>query len=218
MREVDDDTGGGAGAPGAVGGGSTVSHAGSVNVGASGANSSSAGSSSAGSSMGGGGGGACNNVKCASVTCPAGSMPIVQPGACCATSCSGCGGCPKISCPSGTHSEVFPGNCCPVCVDDAGIACEMGLQAYAAQREAILNKYQYGCSNASECVAIAPLNRCEQGCTYAAVWYGVADSFGSNLSNAADTYCSSCKQGPVPPCVAPPKPHCINGQCAFVPK
>ncbi|HEY3254951.1 MAG TPA: hypothetical protein VGJ91_13420 [Polyangiaceae bacterium] len=91
----------------------------------------------------------------------------------------------------------------------------MGRQAYAQQREAILNKYRYGCSSAAECVVLAPVNLCEQGCSYAAVWYGVADSFDSNLSNAAAMYCSSCKQGPTPPCTPPPMPGCINGQCGF---
>jgi len=209
-READDDTGGG-GAPGAGRGGSAVSHAGASSAGASGAGASSAGASN----TGGSGAGNCSNVKCASIACPAGSMPIIQPGACCATACSVCAVCPKIACPSGTHYAQLPDNCCPVCIDDGGAACEMGRQAYATERQAILTKYEYGCSNASECVVSAPVNLCEQGCSYAAVWYGVADSFESNLSNAADMYCSNCKQGPIPPCAAPPKPHCINGQCAF---
>jgi hypothetical protein len=146
-------------------------------------------------------------------------VPVVPPGACCATSCSSnCPPCPSIKCAAGSHAETLPGSCCPACVGDGGAACQMGLQAYAAERAAISNKYQYGCSSASECVVIAPLNRCEQGCSYAAVWYGLADSFGPLLSNSADKYCSGCQLGPVPPCAPPPALQCLSGQCTFLPK
>jgi len=91
----------------------------------------------------------------------------------------------------------------------------MGIQAYAAYRDALLNKYQFGCASDKECVNVAPLNSCEQGCSYAAVWYGAADSYDTNLSNAADMFCSSCKQGPIPPCAPPPIALCIDAQCQY---
>jgi hypothetical protein len=119
-----------------------------------------------------------------------------------------------LKCPPGTHTEAPASDCCPSCVSDADAFCKKGLQAYAEQRDALLNKYQYGCASNSECVVVAPVNSCEQGCSYAAVWYGVSDSLESNLSNAADMYCSSCKQGPIPPCAAPPTPVCSNGRCS----
>jgi hypothetical protein len=216
-RDVEDDTvsggssSGGASSPG----GSAPSHAGSSSAGSPSAGSSSAGSSSAGaSSAGSGAGGDCINVKCASVPkCLGGTTPVIQPGQCCPTSCSICPPCPMVGCPAGTHLETAASDCCPSCVSDADAFCRKGQQAYAMQREEILNKYRYGCASNSECVTLAPVNLCEQGCSYAAVWYGVADSFESNLSNAADTYCGGCKLGPIPPCVPPPAPICFDGQC-----
>ncbi|MEI9951835.1 MAG: hypothetical protein WDO74_23345 [Pseudomonadota bacterium] len=191
----------------------------------------SAGSSSGGSSSGGApsmgrggsaparagasGDGACNNVNCTTADCPAGSVPVLAPGACCATCESSCPPCPKVACGTGSHFEQPADTCCPICVDDWSSACQMGVQTYSAQRTAMLKKYSLGCSRSSECVTIAPVNLCEHGCSYGALWYGVADSFESNLSDAADMYCASCPQVPVPPCAPPPMARCINGQCQY---
>ena len=204
LREVDDDAlSGSSGASNAGRGGSASARAGASSAGAP-------------SSAGAGGSANCATVKCAVPVCPGGTAPQLLAGACCAT-CAPCP-CLAIDCPAGTHAETLAGNCCPTCIDDSGPACTMGLQAYAAQREAILHKYRYGCASASECTIIAPVNLCEHGCSYAAVFYGVADSFDSNLSNAAGMYCSSCKQGPIPPCDPPPKAYCFDGQCEIEPK
>jgi len=217
VHEVDDDTGSGgsdassagrAGAPSAHAGSSSVGTSGSTSVGVSG--SSSGGVSSAGSS----GASGCNNVKCAAPACPVNTAPAVQPGMCCPICVSTCPKvCPTFKCGAGSHVETLPGSCCPTCVDDGAAACQMGQQAYAAYRDALLTKYQFGCASNSECVNIAPVNLCEQGCSYAAVWYGISDSFDTNLSNSAGMYCSSCKQGPVPPCAPPPNAICVGGQC-----
>ena len=222
VHEVDDDTvSGTSGASSAGRAGSTSAHAGSSSVGTSGSTSAGASGSTSvgGSSAGASAGGGCNNIKCAAPACPINTMPALQPGACCATCVSTCPAeCPKIKCTAGAHLETLPGGCCPVCVDDGAAACQMGQQAYAAYRDALLTKYQFGCASNSECVNIAPVNLCEQGCSYAAVWYGISDSFDTNLSNSADMYCSSCKQGPVPPCAPPPIAICVGGQCQYARK
>ncbi|HYP76552.1 MAG TPA: hypothetical protein VER12_11375 [Polyangiaceae bacterium] len=231
VRELEENGGSSSGGvPSASVGGSASVRAGSSSAGfgagsssaGSGAGSSSAGSSSAGSSSAGasssgsGGSSGCTNLKCASLKCLGGATPLTLPGQCCPTMCSTCSPCPGLRCPVGTHAETAVGDCCPSCVSDADLNCKKGLQAYSMQRDAILNKYSYGCASDSECELIAPKNLCEQGCSYAAVWYGVADSLESNLSNAADMYCSGCKQGPVPPCVAPAVSVCVNNQCSLV--
>ena len=217
IREVEDDDAGGAssaGAPSVGRAGSASSRAGASSGGASSAGASSAGASSGGASSGGSGsGGQCSTVKCATPMCPPGSTPVTQPGFCCATCSSNCPPCPDIACAPGSHFETLPGNCCPICVEDGEATCKNGRAEYAVLRDVILNKYTVGCAADSECVVIAPRNLCEQGCSYASVWYGVADSFESNLSNAADMYCGSCKPGPIPACAPPPSPHCINAQC-----
>jgi len=211
IREVEDETAAGRSSTGGAGasqGGAAPSAGGAPS--SAGAPNSGGGPSSAGAPSSGG---SCNNVKCTIPDCPAGSVPVYAPGACCATCSTTCAPCPKIYCTAGTHAETLPGSCCPTCVVDSGIPCEKGRREYAVQREAILNKYRYGCSSASECVVIAPLNLCESGCSYAPVWYGVADSFESNLSNAADMYCASCMLMPQPPCTPPTTLQCIDGQC-----
>lgn len=200
VREVEDDAPGGAGGMGSVGRAGSVA----VNAGAT----SRAGATS---SAGAGSGGTCANIRCNVESCPAGTMLQVSPGQCC-PSCLPCR-CPALACPSNMHPETFAGNCCPVCVDDDGPACQRGRDAYAVQRESIVNKYSYGCASDLECTTVAPLNSCEKGCSYASVWYGGADSFESNLYNLANMYCSDCKRGPTPPCVPPMKARCINGQC-----
>ncbi len=208
IRELEDDPG----APSAGRGGAVPSSAGSSSAGSSNV----AGSVGVGG-VGSGGAGPCDNVKCGTIACPAGSAPVFAPGACCATSCSStCPPCGK--CPSGTHPENVSGSCCGTCVDDADALCKKGQQAYRAQRDAYLSKYQLGCASDQECVTLAPVNLCEQGCSYQTVWYGAADALDSNLSNAADMYCANCKQGPIPPCVPPPRAICYNGACQFIVK
>ena len=214
LREVEDDpVSGVSGAASAGRGSAGSSRAGASSGGLTGVG----GTSAAGAPSSAGAGGAklnCAGVKCASIACPPGSAPRFEPGACCATSCTGCSSsCPAIECAPGHHFERIAGNCCPVCVDDGGAACQKGRQEYAVQREAILNKYQFGCASNSECVVLAPVNLCERGCSAVAVWYGASDSFDSNLSNAADTYCSSCQVGPTPPCDPPYLVECVLGVC-----
>gem|GEM_PF-1413699 len=227
IREAfDDAAGSGGSAPNAGSGGSVASRAGSSAVGAGGAGiagtssggTSSAGTSNAGTtSSGGAGGSGCAFVKCSSpVKCLNGQEPLTEPGQCCPTKCSLCPLCPMLKCPAGYHVETAASDCCPHCSPDGNLGlCEKGKQQYAALRAEFLKKYSYGCASNSECAIIAPVNLCEQGCSYAAVWYGVADSFETNLSNAADANCSSCTQGPIPPCDPPSTPKCVNGQCSF---
>jgi hypothetical protein len=213
LREVEQETesGGGAASAGRGSGpssGGTTSGAGATSFGGT---TSGAGATSFG---GAASGGACSTVKCAALACAPGSSPVFKPGACCAVCTVNCpGACPLIECGAGTRAQTLPGSCCPTCVADGAAACKMGLSAYASQREAILDKYRYGCASASECAVIAPVNLCDSGCSYAAVWYGVADSFESNLSNAADMFCASCPPMPQPPCTPPSMPRCIDGQC-----
>ncbi|MES1177561.1 MAG: hypothetical protein ABUL62_24775 [Myxococcales bacterium] len=64
-------------------------------------------------------------------------------------------------------------------------------------------------------MVLAPVNLCENGCQYAAVWIGAASFFTDNLSNYADMNCASCMMGPVPPCAAPRPTKCFTGQCMF---
>jgi len=202
-----DDTGSG-GASSAGRGGSVASRAGASSGGASSAGASGAGASGAVN---------CATVNCKPLNCPAGSMPVTQPGECCPSSCSVCA-CPLILCPEGTHSAPATGVCCPSCVADGDAACQAGRAAYTAQRRTLLTKYQAGCASASECVAVPLTNSCEATCSYDAVWYGVTDSFASNLAAFAGMYCSSCTQAPVPKCGSPPTLGCINGQCSVIPK
>ena len=223
-REVfDDAAGSGGSAPSAGRGGSVSSSAGSSMGGAGIAGSSSGGTSSGGTSSagaassGGGGGGNCIFGKCTNpVKCLGGQDVVVEPGQCCPTRCGACPHCPMLTCPAGYHLETAASDCCPHCSPDGNVGfCEKGKQEYAVLRKEFLNKYSYGCASSSECAVIAPVNSCEQGCSYAVVWYGVADSFEANLSNAAAANCSSCMQGPIPPCVPPPMPRCVNGQCSL---
>lgn len=222
IRLIDDDSAGSGGsAPNAGRGGSVSSRAGSGTGGAGIAGTSSGGASRGGSggvsSSGAGGGGGCMFVKCANpIKCLVGQEAVTEPGQCCPTKCTACPPCPMLKCAAGYHLETAAGECCPRCSPDANVGlCEKGQQEYRAFRAELLNKYSYGCASNSECVLIAPVNLCEQGCSYAVVWYGVADSFDTNLSNAADMTCSSCPQGPIPPCAAPPTPKCVAGQCAL---
>jgi len=217
VREVFDDEGGsssGGNANSNAGrGGALSSRAGSNSAGWSNGATSSGASSSGGASTGSGG--SCAQLKCAFPSCPAGSAPVIPPGGCCPVCQSACPPCPAIMCPAGSHAQVLDG-CCPVCIVDDPAVCMNGQRAYASFRNELLNKYQYGCASDAECTVIAPVNRCENGCGFTAVWYGASDSFDSNLSNAADMYCSTCAQGPIPPCAPPSPVGCVGGQCRFL--
>lgn len=227
---VEDDAASGrssGGGPSAGRGGSVSSLAGS-GVGGSGiAGSASAGASIGGTSMGGassagasssagsGGGTDCRMMKCSNPTkCLGGQEPIPVPGQCCVTKCSACPLCPSLNCPAGYHLETAASDCCPHCAPDNNVGfCQKGQQEYALQREQMVEKYSYGCASSSECVMVAPVNACEQGCSYAAVWYGISDSFEANLLNLADMNCSTCMKMPIPPCAPPSAPSCVNGRC-----
>src|SRR6478752_7496970 len=226
LREFDDAASGssnGGSAPSAGRGGSASSGAGgggiagSVSAGASSGASSAGASSAAGasSSAGSGGGNGCLFVKCAMpAKCLGGQEALTEPGQCCPTKCSACPPCPMLNCPAGYHLETAASDCCPHCAanDNVGF-CQKGQQEYAVQREAMVEKYSYGCASSSECVLVTPVNACEQGCSYAAVWYALTDSLESNLSNLADANCSSCMKMPIPPCAPPKAPVCFNGRC-----
>jgi hypothetical protein len=143
-------------------------------------------------------------------------VPVTAPDQCCPSQCSPCPPCPFLQCPAGYHAETAPGSCCPHCAADVNAAaCVKGRVQYAMQRQAMLDKYSYGCASNSECVAVIPRNACEQGCSNAALWYGLADSFEANLSALASMTCSSCMQAQVPFCEPSPKPSCFDGRCAF---
>lgn len=213
---VDDAAGRGGSSSNAGRGGSVSSSAGSSAGGTANGvgGSNSGGTSSAGSSAAGSGGVDCRLAKCVPLTCLNGQQALTEPGQCCPSRCSGCPVCKVTPCPTGSHFETVASDCCGQCVPDANAgACAQGRQAYAKQRQAMAEKYSYGCASSSECVTVAPVNSCEQGCAYATVWYGIADSFESNLSNLAAMTCSSCMQGPIPPCAAPKPPVCINARC-----
>jgi len=193
-----------------------ASSAGASSVGRAGAASGGAIASGGASSSQAGSGGQCNNVKCANPPCPAGSTLVTPPGSCCPVCQPGCAqGCITIGCGPGTHPETLPGACCPVCVDDPGVSCAEGMKGYALMRAQLLQKYEFGCASDADCVVLAPSNLCENGCQYAAVWYGAANFFTDNLANYADSNCASCMMGPLPPCAAPPIPICVMGQCMF---
>jgi hypothetical protein len=120
-----------------------------------------------------------------------------------------------LKCPAGYHLETAAEDCCPHCSPDNNVGlCLKGQQEYATQRAQMLDKYSAGCVASSECVAIAPVNSCEQGCSYAVIRDSLVDSLQSNLSNLADANCSSCTQQPIPPCEPPPLPVCVNGRCS----
>jgi len=95
----------------------------------------------------------------------------------------------------------------------AGASADCPSPAYWEQRKALQDKASYGCASSSECVAVAPRNSCEKGCSYSAVWYGAADSFEASLSSLANMSCSTCIAGAPPTCEPPPPLVCSNRRC-----
>jgi hypothetical protein len=195
-----------------------ASSAGAPGVGHAGAPGGGATAVAGASSSPGGGANRCDNVKCGIPECAPDSKLVIVAGSCCPIcqpACTPAQGCPAIGCGPGTHSETLAGACCPVCVDDPGVTCDEGLKGYAEQRAQLLQKYEFGCASDAECVVLAPSNLCENGCQYAAVWYGAADFFTSNLANYADMNCASCMMLPIRPCDPPQPARCVMGQCMF---
>jgi hypothetical protein len=217
-RQFDDDTAGSGGAPSAGRGGSVQGRAGASTGGTGIGGSRSVGASGGGtsSSAGSGGGDGCRFAKCLPLKCLGGQQPLTEPGQCCPTQCSACPPCPMLQCPTGYHNEVAAGDCCPHCAPDMTMdACVKGQQEYRKVREQMAEKYSYGCASDSECVIVAPATACEF-CSYAAIWYGLTDSFESNLSNLAAMQCSTCPVVPIPPCVPlPVAASCKSGRCSL---
>ncbi len=88
---------------------------------------------------------------------------------------------------------------------------------YQDTRTSVTYKFSYGCASDSECAVVAPANLCESGCNSEAIPKSLVDSYTEYLKSEATQDCAGCKQGPVPPCVAPTAAHCYSGQCAFSP-
>ena len=86
---------------------------------------------------------------------------------------------------------------------------------YAQLRQQFLDKYQSGCKVDTDCVILAPVNRCESGCGYAAVSYAAVDDFTSNLENDANHDCSACMQEEAPPCDPPMAARCVMSRCSL---
>jgi hypothetical protein len=174
---------------------------------------------SAGSPSASGGSSAqCQNVNCVMPQCDADMKLVTLPGSCCLVCRPACepeGGCTTPMCGSGTHVGMSTGACCPVCVNDPQVPCDQGQMNYAQVRRQFLDKYQSGCKVDTDCVILAPVNRCENGCGYAAVWYSAADDFTSNLESDANNDCAACTQDAAPPCVPPMTAHCVMGQCSL---
>ena len=122
-----------------------------------------------------------------------------------------------MACPVDTHPVMVTGACCPSCVSSLPPppSCDSGKMTYTADRAQMLDKYSHGCATDQDCVAMAPSNRCEPGCSYAALLGIEVDNFDSNLKSEANSQCVSCPMTPPPPCVAPPMPVCLNGACAL---
>ncbi|MEO7034358.1 MAG: hypothetical protein ABI548_10715 [Polyangiaceae bacterium] len=157
----------------------------------------------------------CNGVDCPDIVCPSNTAPVIWAGNCCPSCQSTC--MPACTpCPVDTRA-VSSGACCPSCVSDMPPppSCDTGKTTYAVLRAQMLDKYAHGCVTDQDCVALAPSNRCEPGCGYAAVLATNLDNFNGNLSSQANLECVSCPTLPVPPCVPPQPPVCLNGACAL---
>ena len=158
---------------------------------------------------------ACGTVVCPSI--PSSCKKIVQvPGACCATCTdTGCDPCPSLTCDAGTHSETAAGACCPTCVDDPPDACTTGQQGYASMRKSMLEKYSSsGCKNSSDCVLMPENNLCVWNCDIP-LPSNMSASFVSNLTQSAQSSCSTCPTPTAPQCeqmIAA----CVNGKCVAV--
>ncbi len=161
----------------------------------------------------------CQNANCVMPQCDVDMKLVTPPGSCCPIcrpACEPQGGCFTPMCGSGTHVEMSTSSCCPVCVDDSQVPCDQGQMSYAQSRQQFLDKYQLGCKTDTDCVVLAPVNLCESGCSYTAVWYSAADNFTGNLESVAKTDCAACMQGATPPCLPPPmSAHCVMGQCSL---
>ena len=127
-----------------------------------------------------------------------------------ATTCNGVA-CTNIGCAQGFIPTLPPGACCPVCVADPA-ACEKGKQSYVMEREGIANKASFGCSQDSECSFVQASNACSS-CAGDPVYIGNADYYENALQFAADSDCSTCKEMPPSPCLAPELAYCDQGQC-----
>ncbi|MEO8917630.1 MAG: hypothetical protein ABI488_09410 [Polyangiaceae bacterium] len=212
----------------ACGGRSTSDGSGDGPSGSAGASAGRSGSSSAGASSlpgagasslpgssAGGAPNACDGVDCPDIVCPNNTALMIVPGNCCQTCVSTCS--QACVCAAGTHPVVRLNGCCPACEQDIQMtpSCDTGKTTYAGARAQMLDKYAHGCSTDQDCVALAPSNRCEPGCGYAAVLATNIGNFNGNLSSKANTECVSCPTVPIPPCVAPQPPVCLNGACAL---
>jgi hypothetical protein len=175
------------------------------------------GSSSAGAPSAGAGNN-CGFTACPSIACGSGASLITPPGACCPVCQSDCvqQPCPDLLCPSGYQLQAQPGQCCPACVPNPTIDCATGQKNYAQFRDTLLSKYAYGCNSSADCVAVAPSNRCESGCSYVAVWSTALADLNSNLAGDAMMDCAACSPTPVPPCLPPAPPVCVSGQCVLM--
>jgi hypothetical protein len=211
--------GSGVGSPGSSGAPDSshagASRGGAGTVGTSGAPA--AGASASGASGDGASGAPdmCGVVECPNIGCPVNTAPVVQPGACCPICQSTCKpAC--VPCPVDTHPVMVAGACCPSCESSLPppLSCESGKMMYAASRAQMLDKYSHGCATDQDCVAMAPSNRCEPGCAYAALLGIEVDNFNSNLKSDADNECVNCPMQPFPEC-GPPIPVCLGGACTL---
>ena len=187
-------------------------------VGVSGASSSHAGHGGAtgqagGTGQGGSGVAGADNcdLGCPDLVCPSGSTLAFVVGQCCQVCQPVC----KQLCPAcgqGTKPQMS-GGCCPDCVPV--LSCEAGRMNYQDVRTTASYKFSYGCSSDADCAVVAPVNQCEAGCIGTPIPKDTVDTFTEYLKNEAEQDCAACKEGPVPPCVAPAAAHCYAGQCAF---
>jgi len=162
-----------------------------------------------------GAGGCTGAFSCPAIGCGGNSVPVIPPGQCCPICQSTCPEqpCLMTSCPPGYGLRMVSGQCCPSCVLED---CSLGMKNYAADKSQLADKYSYGCAIDTDCVAASASNACEPGCSYNAISSALISDWQSNLNNEALTECASCPTaGPPPPCVPPPVPKCVSGQCAF---
>jgi hypothetical protein len=123
--------------------------------------------------------------------------------------------CPGLTCASGYMSQLLPDDCCPSCGPIPAVDCATGMMSYQQERDQLVDKYQDGCRTAADCVAVTLVNQCESGCYSVAIWSGALDDLNQNLGGAAKMDCVNCMQGPLPPCVPPQSPICVQGECQF---
>lgn len=183
-------------------GGSGVSMGGKVGVGGT----ASGGAITIGGVASGGG------CACPVPNCAAGYRLEPNIDGCCFHCVSVCRGvaCPAIDCAPGNHLEMSPNQCCPVCVQDSCQAQQVGYQAF---RNQLIDKYaSLGCMTNQECTLYYEKNQCGVGCGVSMPIAALTD-LDSNLQNYAQQNCSPDCPLPIPPCVAPLMPQCVNGRC-----